>query len=303
MPSVSGNKKKCETNAVIFGATSIVGRYLMGHLVELGFTGVALTRSLNPAIKEHTPSFSWCEISNNERFSNLANTILFSLAPITALPGFLAKVGKIDRLIALSTSSIAYKGESADPFERSMVEQVIKAENKIRDLCRQKGIKFTIFRPTLIYDPGKDRNVTTIANFINRFKTFPVVWPGNGKRQPVHAEDVAEAMVAALNVPSAEGKMFNLPGGETLTYKKMVHRIFESLGRRPLIIYLPISMARAGFKIWKMLTGAKYSVASLERMNKDLTFNEKYIREVLQIKCRPFSFQSETNKNYKNKEP
>ena len=213
------------------------------------------------------------------------------MAPITALPDFLPKVGKINRLIALSTSSIAYKGESADPLERKMVEKVIKAENKIQELCLKKGIKFTIFRPTLIYDPGRDRNVTTIAKFIKRFKTFPVVSPGNGKRQPIHAEDVAEAMVAALNFPSAQGKLFHLPGGETLTYTEMVRRIFESLEQRPFIVYLPINLARIGFKIWKTFARAEYSVTSLDRMNKDLIFNAAPVQKALQITCRPFSFQ------------
>ena len=302
MASVSENDKESETHAIVLGATSIVGRYLIEHLVDLDFTGVALTRTLSLPLKNNTPNFSWCDISKNKNLPIFPPSILFSLAPITALPDFLAGVGNIKQLIALSTSSTAYKSESTDPFERNMVKQVLKAEKKVQNFCLQKGIKYTIFRPTLIYDPGRDKNLTTIATFINRFKTFPIVWPGKGKRQPIHANEVAEAMVAALSFPSAQGKMFHLPGGETLTYREMVCRIFESLERRPLIVYLPISLARIGFKIWNTFTKAEYSVASLDRMNKDLTFNATPVKEALHITCRPFSFQSGKNKKKNNQE-
>ena len=139
MASVSENDKECETHAVVFGATSIVGRYLIKYLVDRGFTGVALTRSFGLANPSPPSNFSWYDISKNKNFPIFSYSILFSLAPITALPDFLAGVGNIKQLIALSTSSTAYKSESTDPFERNMVEQVLKAEKKVENFCLQKG--------------------------------------------------------------------------------------------------------------------------------------------------------------------
>ena len=104
-----------------------------------------------------------------------------------------------------------------------------------------------------------------------RFGFVPVAWPATGRRQPIHADDVAQAMVAALGAPGAADAILDLPGGETLTYRDMVRRIFRSLGRRPLLLYLPLGPARLAFRVWLMLTGAGYSAASLERMNMDLT--------------------------------
>ena len=181
-----------------------------------------------------------------------------------------------------------FKGESSDPNERDLVQTLRRAEADVQLLCRDRAIAWTIFRPTLVYDPGYDRNISAIAAFAQRFGVFPIAWPGTGRRQPIHADDVAQAMAVAACAPGARGAIFDLPGGETLTYRVMVRRIFESSGRRPILLYLPLGLARVAFNAWRAVTGAEYSVASLERMNMDLTVDPAPVREALGITCRPF---------------
>ena len=81
------------------------------------------------------------------------------------------------------------------------------------------AIPWTVLRPALIYGLGLDRNVTAAARFIRRWHCFPLGGPGKGLRQPVHADDLAAAALAALDLPAAEGQSFNLGGGETLSYR------------------------------------------------------------------------------------
>lgn len=288
MVSVLKVKRERKIHAVIPGATSIVGRYLIKRLAKQGFTGVALTRSLNLPLEKLPIGFSWQTMSTTDLFPDNKPSILISLMPISALPSILLTIKNTKHLIALSTSSTAYKFDSSDKVERDLVFDVLEAEKKIQKLCKQKKIKCTIFRPTLIYDPGRDKNISAIAHFITRFKVFPVVSPGKGKRQPIHAEDVADAMVTALINNAAIGKVFDLPGGETLTYKEMVNRIFVSLDIKPFFIYMPLRFAKIVFFVWKIITKTQYSPASLERMNRDLTFDIKPVTDAIGIKCRAF---------------
>ena len=88
--------------------------------------------------------------------------------------------------------------------------------------------------------------------------------------------------------PAAADVRLDLPGGETLTYRDMVRRIFESLGRRPVLLYLPLGPARIAFRVWLRATGAGYSLASLERMNMDLTLDPAPAQGILRMTCRPF---------------
>ena len=274
--------------AVIFGATGLVGRYLVKRLADEGFEGLCLTRAAS-APYETPPGFSWRTVSGEERLRVPARAAMFSLAPISVLPALIARTVGGKRLIALSTSSALFKAQSSDPDERNLAQLLRRAEKEVRSLCQDRRIAWTIFRPTLIYDPGRDRNISAIAAFIRRFGVFPIVWPGTGHRQPVHAADVAQAMTAALSASSAREALFGLPGGETLTYREMVCRIFQSLGRRPVLIYLPLSFARAVFCVWRAVTGTKhYSAASLERMNVALTLDPAPVQEALGITCRPF---------------
>ena len=274
--------------AVILGATSLVGRYLAQRLADSGFEGLCLSRRVEPTPYETPPGFSWDTISAEKNISIPASATLFSLAPVSVLPALITRIAGGNRLIALSTSGVLFRAQSSNPDERYSAEALGRAEERVLALCRQHGIAWTIFRPTLIYDPGFDRNISRIAAFVQRFGFFPVVRPGAGQRQPIHADDVAQAMVAASSSPRARNMLFDLPGGETLTYREMVRRIFESLGRRPVLVYLPLSFARAAFYLWQTLTGEKYSAASLERMNMALTLDPAPVQEALKLTSRPF---------------
>ena len=275
-------------HAVVFGATSMIGRYLLRRLTERGFTGQCLSRRSSVAPQETPQGFSWRVLSGDEPLQAPDSADLFSLAPAYALPPLIARMTGGRRLVALSTASVTYKARSSDPAERAESEAVRRAEEEIGRLCRERGIAFTIFRPTLIYDPGHDLNVSVIAAVARRFGFVPVAWPATGRRQPIHADDVAQAMVAALDAPGAVDGILDLPGGEILSYRDMVRRIFRSLGRRPVLLYLPLGPARVAFRIWLTLTGAVYSTASLERMNMDLTFDSAPTYDILGITCRPF---------------
>ena len=274
--------------AAIFGATSLVGRHLAQCLAGGGFEGLCLSRGTEPAPYEAPPDFSWGSVPGKEGLRVPSSAVLFSLVPISALPALVARIDGGDRLIALSTSSVLFKAESPDPHEQDMAQGLRRAEEEVQRFCDDRRIAWTIFRPTLIYDPGRDANVSAIANFVRRFGVFPIVRPGAGHRQPIHAGDVAQAMAVATDAPAARNALFGLPGGEALAYREMVRRIFESLGKRPVLLHLPLGPARMAFFAWRVLTGARYSAASLERMNMALTLDPAPVREALGITCRPF---------------
>ena len=287
MTATAGGRVGGRPFAVVLGATSLVGRHLARRLADAGFDGVCLTRRPAPPPYDPPPGFSWRVAPTAEGVTAPAAATWFSLVPILALPALVRRAAA-GRVIALSTSSVRFKARSSDPRERETAQRLERAEADLRQLCEDREAAWTIFRPTLIYDPGHDRNVTAIASFVRRFGFFPIVRPGVGGRQPIHADDVARAMVAAAAAPGARNARLDLPGGETLSYRDMVRRIFESLGRRPFFVPLPLGPARTAFHLWRLLTGAPYSVASLERMNAPLTLDPAPAQEILGLTCRRF---------------
>ena len=132
-----------------------------------------------------------------------------------------------------------------------------------------------ILRPTLIYGLGRDRNICEIARFIRRFGFFPLFGKANGLRQPIHAKDVANACLAALDAPAAANRAYNIAGGETLTYRDMVGRVFAALGRRPFVLTVPLRGFRLAATMLRSLPRYRqWSASMAERMNQDLVFEQ-----------------------------
>jgi nucleoside-diphosphate-sugar epimerase len=124
----------------------------------------------------------------------------------------------------------------------------------------------------LIYCEGQDANVSRLAALAERYRVIPLAGSGRGLRQPVHAEDLAWAATAAAASPVTPGRTYDLPGGETLTYKQMVERIFLGLDRAPRILCAPQLLWRLAFRLARgRLPGA--TAAMGERMNQDLAFD------------------------------
>ena len=224
-----------------------------------------------------------------EKLTREGGPIIFiHLAPLWLLPDFLRElltVGVLlSRLVAFSSTSCLIKRYSSDDAERKLAACLSAAESKVKILCEGR-IPWTIFRPTLTYDGIQDKNVAFIRSFISRFGFFPVAGPAAGLRQPVHAVDLAAAVMAVLDNRRTHNHVYNLGGGETLTYRQMVARVFQCLGKREKIIALPpvlfISLMKfIGFCRPRL----GVTPAMVRRMNEDLSFD-------IQAAVRDFSYQ------------
>jgi nucleoside-diphosphate-sugar epimerase len=144
-----------------------------------------------------------------------------------------------------------------------------------------------VLRPTLIYGLGFDQNVCSIVRFIKGFRFFPIAEEGIGLRQPVHADDLALAVLNLLDKPTSYGKCFNLCGGEQITYRQMVGRIFDALGRKrriPVIKHLPLFLDLYSALLRKPDINGEIA----RRMNNDLIFDDSEARESFAYHPRPF---------------
>jgi nucleoside-diphosphate-sugar epimerase len=258
---------------LVLGATSIVGRYLLPRLAETRTVASALSRE---PPDETVGGVRWIAGDLNEASQiafPYAETVL-SLCPIWLLPDALPalKAHGLRRLVVFSSTSVTGKRGSSDRAERRVAAKLASAEDAVRSFCEREGVEWTILRPTMIYSEGLDGNVSRLAGLITRFKVAPLAGRGRGLRQPVHAEDLAWAATAAAASPMTPGRAYDLPGGETLTYRQMVERIFLGLDRTPRIVSAPPLLWRLAFLLARRrLPGA--TAAMGERMNQDLAFD------------------------------
>ena len=259
---------------LVLGATSLVGRYLLPRLVDQRSVAIALSR--RPHAAEELGGVRWIAGDLTEASQIVfpfAETVL-SLCPIWLLAPVLPALAAagVRRIVAFSSTSVSGKAQSSNAAERMVAARLAEAEAEMRRFCEAHDIAWTLLRPTLIYSEGHDGNVSRLAGLAERFKILPLAGAGRGLRQPVHAQDLAWAAMAAAASPVTPGRAYDLPGGETLTYKAMVERIFLGLDRTPRIICAPAALWRLGFRLaGDRLPGA--TAAMGERMNQDLTFD------------------------------
>ncbi len=156
------------------------------------------------------------------------------LAPIWVLPEYFSMLSLygVRHIVALSSTSRFTKSISSDPTEQALAERLADGEERLIAWAKTKDVTWTILRPTLIYGLGSDKNISVIARFIRRFSLFPFLGAAWGLRQPIHVHDVASSCLAALKRGEAINRSYNLSGGETLTYREMVGRIFQQWGNR-----------------------------------------------------------------------
>ena len=228
----------------------------------------------------HRPGLRWSPLDLAEPrrvMPEISATTLIHTASLWLLPGWLEKFHAhgVRRVIAFSSTSRFTKQASASPYELEVVNKLIAAEDHVAAECERLGIAWTIFRPTLIYGgAGGDRNVADIARLIRKFGVFPVFGSASGRRQPVNAADLAQACLQSLTAPASFNKAYNLSGGETLAYIDMVRRIFETLGRQPRFIRIPLTAFKLAVKLARLHPRFAHLTPDMAlRMQADLVFD------------------------------
>jgi len=218
------------------------------------------------------------------------------VAPIWVLPDYFAllEASGARRVVVLSSTSRFTKVGSGDMAEQATAAKLIDGETRLQAWAESRGIDWVILRPTLIYGLGRDKNISEIACFIRRFGFFPVLGEAKGLRQPIHAEDVATACVSALQAPGAANRAYNISGGETLSYREMVIRVFDALGRRPCLLTVPLWAFRLAVSMLRCLPRYRqWSTAMAERMNRDLVFDHADAVRDLGFKPKGFALAAE----------
>ncbi len=280
------------STVVLVGARSLVGEPLLRRLVAAGRRVIAVSRRGGAPARKGVAWVSMEYFSKAPAGDFPAAEALIYAAPIWTLPALLEVIAArgIKRIVALSSTSVLTKADSRDRGEAHLARELERGETALREFARHRGIDWTIFRPTLIYDGRSDANVARIRRFVQRFGVFPLIGAAAGLRQPLHADDLAAACVHALGAPATHGKLYTLNGGQTLSYRDMVGCVFASLGRRPRFVVVPPALMRAALRVLSVLPSQRDLTPSMaERMNRDLCFSSEEARRDFGFKPRPFA--------------
>lgn len=266
-------------NALLLGGSGQIGQSLLPRLLDDGWAVMAVSR--RAAQMQQTPGVAWLagSLQQMPRLPHPA-ALIVSCGPLDAFAAWYAQGGQAaSRVIAFGSTSLKVKRDSSDAAERQTVARLAQAESQLTQACASQGAGLTLLRPTLVYGAGMDQSLTRIAALAGRYRHFALPRTACGLRQPVHVEDLADAVIACLHHPASIGRSYDLPGGETLDYTEMVRRVLATLTPVPRLHRLPDSLF--SILLWLARASGKvsgFNNAMLARMQQDLVFDSQPAR-------------------------
>lgn len=271
---------------LVSGATSQIGRFLLPRLVAAGLPVRALSRHAQPA----QPGVDW-QVGDMRALPVPAQKLqaIVSFAPLDAWGDWLATqdVAPAAKIIVTSSMSVLTKQGSAQPDEQALVALLQRGERNLATQAERLGMQWTILRPTLVYGAGVDRSLTPIVARARRTRVFPIPM-AHGLRQPVHADDIAQAVLAAVQGDAAAGQTLQIGGGERLDYQQMFQRVHASIGTATLPLYLP------GMALRLLAATVPRARGPVSRLEQDLVADNTALTALLGVRPRPFAPTAET---------
>ncbi|HEV7665465.1 MAG TPA: NAD-dependent epimerase/dehydratase family protein, partial [Chloroflexota bacterium] len=150
---------------------------------------------------------------------------------IPALLAHIEKTSPIRRAVFISTTAIFTTLHAASRGPRQAAEAAVEAS----------ALDWTILRPTMIYGTARDRNISRLLGFLRRWPIFPLC--GNALWQPIHVEDLADAVISALDEPHTIHHAYNLAGAEALPFSELVRTAASAVNRQVLLVPVPLQAA------------------------------------------------------------
>lgn len=272
--------------ALVTGASSQLGVFLLPRLISAGVNVLAVSRGVSGGAVRLAEGVDWIAPgSDSVRDANC----LVSCGPLDLAAEYVEKLKGLKKAVVFSTSSVYTKRQSADDSERLTIKRIAEEEGRLRSLCSDHNIPLVIIRPTLIYGCGMDSNISLLLKMGEKTGFIPLSRNAVGLRQPVHADDLAQLAVTALQAdtgPFLEGEAC---GGSTLTFSEMTRKVAQCGSRKIRLLSLPAPILIAVVRtVSALLPGKGINPQMVNRQSQDMVFDSTVFKENLSWNPRPF---------------
>jgi len=235
----------------LFGATSPSGQALIALAAGRELVVAGRRPPLPPASGGsgggEAPPFLRCDLEDTGAGAEVPAGLLVSFAPIWSFAPWLerfagrdpAGFGRLQGVIACSSSSVITKRFAANRFDRDLVRRLRQAEESLSRTCAAHARPLRILAPTLIYGqagPLGDRNLSRLRQLLRRLPLLPLPGEG-GLRQPIHCRQLAAVALHLADRLAEDGfdpsQPVHLPlgGDDTLSYAAMLRRLQDATDR------------------------------------------------------------------------
>jgi len=177
----------------------------------------------------------------------------------------------------VDVSAIGASPASPYPFLRTKGEGQAAVEASV--------IPHVVLRPSILFGPGDD--FFHRLRFALRFPIVPLPGGGTARFQPLHVEDLARAIRAAL-FGSMAG-VFEVGGPDPVTYRELLAETMRAYGIRRPTAPLPVFLMKPAALVFELtMADPPVTRGQLDLLAVDNTPHPNAIDQVFGVRPRPF---------------
>jgi len=278
-------------NCLIFGGSGQIGRNLIRKLTKNNYRVTVVTRNIhqNSYIIKTQANPGFIEIIEASIFDEKKIRKLFEKADIcinligilfekrngntfknihSVFPSLLSKLCKdynLKQFIHLSALGINEATDSDYAKSKLEGEMNIKKNFPLS----------TILRPSIVYSVD-DNFTTNFMTLLNRLPIFPLYYSGKTKFMPIHCSDLTDVIFRVIS-KNIHSKIIECVGPETLTFKEILENLLKLIGKKRILIPLPIFIANFTARIFQLLPKPILTEDQLRLLKYDNVLSDKYL--------------------------
>ena len=248
----------------ILGGGGFIGRYLVRNLTKKNYRCIITTRKAfqKGYLKtQATPGAIELIDWNPNNFSELKEAIKNSDVVInligilyetrkqkfynihTSIPEAVAKIcSESDVKKFIHVSAIGASENSKSLYQKSKYQGEVKALENFKNTV--------VIRPSVVC--GTEDNFTNLFSKLSILPVIPVVGI-NYKFQPILVNDVADAIVHAIELKGNEGKIYEIGGPKVISFGDMVKSILKTINKKRFVVPMPMPIAKIQSSILSLL--------------------------------------------------
>ena len=248
----------------ILGGGGFIGRYLVRNLTKKNYRCIITTRKAfeKGYLKtQATPGAIELLDWNPNNFSELKEAIknsdiVINLIGIlyetrkqkfynihSSIPEAIAKIcSETDVKKFIQVSAIGANENSKSLYQKSKHLGEVKALSNFKNTI--------IVRPSVVC--GTEDNFTNLFSKLSILPVIPLVGI-NYKFQPILVNDVASAIVQAIETNNNEGKIYEIGGPKVISFGDMVKSILKTINKKRFVVQMPMAIAKIQSTITDLL--------------------------------------------------
>ncbi len=277
-------------NCLIFGGSGQIGRSLIRKLTKNDYKVTVVTRNIHQKsyIIKTQANAGYIDIVEANIFEENKIRKLFQNADIcinligilfetkkgntftnihSVFPSLLAKLSKeykLDHFIHLSALGIN------EALDSNYAKSKLDGEGRIL-----KNFPLaTIIRPSIVYSVD-DNFTTNFMTLLNRLPFFPLYYAGKTKFTPIHCSDLTDVIYNVIS-KNVNSKIIECVGPEIITFKEILQKLLNLMGKKRLLIPMPLPLAEMSAKFFEIMPKPILTRDQLKLLKYDNIVSGKY---------------------------